>query len=314
MGDQSRAASAMEMAIANIGVNDYPAWWFDEAYYTELRDLAGIIAIAAEQGDTALVNTLLIRLNRLHLNTDDLNTQDKAWLLAAAAALNKNSQNVSLTLNGKPLSGLSLPAAFAPTPAQIAAGYVITNSSGRDLWRSFTVSGAPARALPAFARGYTLVKSYFSLDGKKLNPGRLRQNDRFIVSLSGSVADDDDHRTVLVDLLPAAWEIDAPITDDSTSYTFLGPLSATRVIEARDDRFVAAFDLGDNWTDGSDDSGDSSQDDSKPSLDSDQFHVAYLVRVVTPGHFTLPEAEVNDMYRPALMARTSSGATIADPR
>ena len=317
MGDQSRAASAMQMAVANIGVRDYPVWWFDEAYYTEQRDLAGIIAIAADEGDTTLVNTLLIRLNRLNLNTDDLNTQDKAWLLAAAAALNRNSQNIGLTLNGKPLTGLSLPAAFAPTPAQIAAGYVITNSSGRDLWRSFTVSGAPVRALPAFARGYTLKKTYFSLDGKPLNPSRLRQNDRFIVSLTGDVADDDDHRTVLVDLLPAAWEIDAPITDDSTSYSFLGPLSATRVIEARDDRFVAAFDLGDGWTDGSDnsgDSGDNSQGDSKPSLDSDQFHLAYLVRVVTPGHFTLPEAEVNDMYRPALMARTSSGATIADPR
>ncbi len=318
MGDQDRAASAMQMAVANIGVTDYPVWWFDETYYTEQRDLAGIIAIAAEQGDTKLVNTLLIRLNQLNLNTDDLNTQDKAWLLAAAAALNKNSQNISLTLNSKPLTGLSLPAAFAPTPAQITAGYVITNSSGRDLWRSFTVSGAPARALPAFARGYTLQKSYFSLDGKKLNPSHLRQNDRFIVSLSGDVSDDDDHRTVLVDLLPAAWEIDAPITDDSTSYSFLGPLSTTRVIEARDDRFVAAFDLGDNWTDDSDNSDDNSddnsQDDSKPSLDSDQFHVAYLVRVVTPGHFTLPEAEVNDMYRPALMARTLSGSTIADPR
>ena len=135
------------------------------------------------------------------------------------------------------------------------------------------MSGAPARALPAFANGYTLRKSYFSLAGAPLDPAHLRQNDRFIVSLSGISTDGDDHRTALVDLLPAAWEIDVLITDDSTSYTFLGPLSTTRAIEARDDRFVAAFDLGDDWpnNDDANDDNDNSQDDSKPSLESDQF-------------------------------------------
>lgn len=308
MGDKGRSDSAFQMATANIGVTDYPVWWFDDAYYTQQRDLAGMIAIAADTGDSDLANSLLTKLTTLKISPDDLNTQDKAWLLAAATALNKNAPAITLTLNAKPVN-LSLPAAFSPTNAQIAAGYDIKNTSSKDLWRTFTITGAPAVALPAISQGYTLQKTYFNLDGSALDPTHLRQNDRFIVALSGQVNDQDDHRTVIVDLLPAGWEIDAPITDDSTDYGFLGPLSQTRVIEARDDRFVAAFDLGSGWANSPD-----STDDSKPALDSDAFQVAYLVRVVTPGAFTLPEAEINDMYRPALMARTASSHTTITPR
>jgi hypothetical protein len=79
--------------------------------------------------------------------------------------------------------------------------------------------------------------------------------------------------------------------------------------EARDDRFVAAFDLGkelNRWFE--------AQDDSKPHLAANSFRVAFLVRVITPGHFVLPEAVVEDMYRPELMARTAAGETTAEPR
>jgi uncharacterized protein YfaS (alpha-2-macroglobulin family) len=38
------------------------------------------------------------------------------------------------------------------------------------------------------------------------------------------------------------------------------------------------------------------------------------VRVVTPGNFALPEAEVNDMYHPAEMARTAAAHTSITPR
>ena len=81
------------------------------------------------------------------------------------------------------------------------------------------------------------------------------------------------------------------------------------VAEARDDQFVAAFKLGKE---------DSHQTNRyfvrNPGLSDDAFHVAYVVRVVTPGAFTLPEAVVEDMYRPSMMARTESSQTIADPR
>ena len=146
----------------------------------------------------------------------------------------------------------------------------------------------------------------------------MRQNDRVVVELHGTVTGDmteggANHRTVIVDMLPAGWEIEAPVVND-TQYGFLGPLSATRVREARDDRFVAAMDFGEDLTTWrvaavEDDTDDKDNDDKKPRLEDDEFRVAYVARAITPGHFTLPEAVVQDMYRPGFMARTRAGMT-----
>jgi uncharacterized protein YfaS (alpha-2-macroglobulin family) len=99
------------------------------------------------------------------------------------------------------------------------------------------------------------------------------------------------------------------VDDTNKAYGFLGALTNPHVTEARDDRFVAAFTLGH----------DASQRfnryfAAKQTLPEAAFQLAYVVRVVTPGNFTLPEAVVEDMYRPSMMARTDSGQTSADPR
>ena len=37
------------------------------------------------------------------------------------------------------------------------------------------------------------------------------------------------------------------------------------------------------------------------------FTVAYVVRAVSPGHYVLPQAIVEDMYRPDRFGRTATG-------
>ncbi len=58
--------------------------------------------------------------------------------------------------------------------------------------------------------------------------------------------------------------------------------------EFRDDRFAAAFD--------------------RTNSDTAVFTVAYVVRAVSPGDYVLPQAEVEDMYRPDRFGRTGTGA------
>jgi alpha-2-macroglobulin len=89
----------------------------------------------------------------------------------------------------------------------------------------------------------------------------------------------------------------------------LGALTNPHVTEARDDQFVASFNLGNE-----DPHQTSRYFARNTALPNDAFHLAYVVRVVTPGTFRLPEAVVEDTYRPSTMARTESGQTIADPR
>ena len=63
--------------------------------------------------------------------------------------------------------------------------------------------------------------------------------------------------------------------------------------EFRDDRFSAAFD--------------------RTKSDPAVFTVAYVVRAVSPGKYVLPQAYVEDMYRPDRFGRTSTGTVEVAP-
>ncbi len=62
------------------------------------------------------------------------------------------------------------------------------------------------------------------------------------------------------------------------AYPWLGLVTAVSVAEARDDRFVTAFDLGDRYID----------PEGKRKTFNPPFSVAYLVRAVTPGSLRAP--------------------------
>jgi Large extracellular alpha-helical protein len=73
----------------------------------------------------------------------------------------------------------------------------------------------------------------------------VRQNDRVVVSLAGRNLDGNYHEVALLDLLPAGFEIESVVNDETVkSFPFLPKITPTRISEARDDRFFAAFDLG----------------------------------------------------------------------
>jgi hypothetical protein len=102
----------------------------------------------------------------------------------------------------------------------------------------------------------------------------------------------------LIDLLPAGLEIEQALTsDDAKLYPFLGKLSDTSMADKRDDRFVAAFNLGSSYR----------PRNQKTPEPLPQFHIAYVARAVTVGRFVLPAAMAQDMYAPAITARTAMG-------
>jgi uncharacterized protein YfaS (alpha-2-macroglobulin family) len=309
MGDNARARESFRMALQNIGIRNRPSSWSDTSYYSEVQDTAGLLAAAAEVGNDEVTQNALERLKRITPTAEKLNTQEKAQILSAAHALSKRKNDSALVVNGKPLGPRTLPIAFSPTPAELTAGFTVANAGPKDVWRTIVIRGAPIIAPPATSLGYSLEKEYLSPGGEKIDPTRVRQNDRFLVSIKGSSSDYETHQTVLVDPLPAGWEIEATVaqpeqasaSDDDISsedtsakqqYAFLGELTKPTAVEARDDRFVAAFNIGPT-----------------PS----RFHLAYVVRVVTPGTFALPEAVVEDMYRPSVMARTDAWKTDIHP-
>jgi uncharacterized protein YfaS (alpha-2-macroglobulin family) len=130
---------------------------------------------------------------------------------------------------------------------------------------------------PASSNGMKLMRIYYTLDGKPADPAQVEQNTRLVVVLTASrEGNDQTGNFLLVDRLPAGLEIENPTlvaTGNTGSLSWLTDLTDVTYSEFRDDRFVAAF--------------------------TDQSaKLAYIVRAVAPGHYALPGATVEDMYRP----------------
>jgi uncharacterized protein YfaS (alpha-2-macroglobulin family) len=155
------------------------------------------------------------------------------------------------------------------------------------------------------------------MDGQPIDPNNLRQNDRFVVLINGTVKDRYPHQCVITDMLPAGWEIEGPLKgrsensdDDDTALPFLGSTTPARSISVGDDRFIAAFNIDTNNVQESIDT-----DGPNPhALPAGAFRFAYSVRAVTPGHFLRPETVVQDLYQPTKTARTAAGTTTIAPR
>ena len=219
-------------------------------------------------------------------------------MLRAAFALTRQKMPLNITVNGAPAQPRAGAVRVAPSLQQLGAGIAFANRGDAGVWRTSSVAGTPAAALPAAASGMTLSKSIWTMAGAPADGGALHQNDRVIIEVSGTLPSNLYRQMGLIDLLPAGLEIEQALTpDDAKLYPFLGKLSETSMADKRDDRFVAAFSVGSAYR----------PRNPKVPEPAPQFHIAYVARAVTVGRFVLPAATAQDMYAPAITARTSMG-------
>jgi uncharacterized protein YfaS (alpha-2-macroglobulin family) len=318
LGDRPRAVHAFDIAEASLPKeHDALAWRVGDFYRTQLRDTAAMISLAAEIGDKPRVRRLLAALDRIDARTDRLTTQEQAWLVIAAGVLLESAGSASISVNG-----VDQPKAAVVSLKRDVEGLqdlAVRNTGTQTLTRVVSVRGLPASAPPADSRHVTIAKSVTAADGSAVDLGHLVQNQRLVVHLLGNVDDDSYHQSMLVDPLPAGFEIErvvpAPKPSEGNGLPWLGAITPTRIAEKRDDRFMAALDFGGLPADNGDTSGEADGQEKKTApLDPRHFNLAYVVRVVSPGRFVLPAASIRDMYRPDVEARTEVGAvTIGAP-
>ena len=177
-----------------------------------------------------------------------------------------------------------------------------------------SVIGAALTPEPAASKGFTIERTYYTLDGKKVDlasatggTSQLEQNDRLVVVLKVE-ATETGGRILLVDRLPAGLEIENPRLVDSGDVKTLDWLKTT----------LQAASTPSSATTASSPPSTSSAERRPPrpaQCDGDEEQrspasgatVAYIVRAVTPGSFVHPAATVEDMYRPDRFARTAAG-------
>jgi hypothetical protein len=170
----------------------------------------------------------------------------------------------------------------------------VKNKGTAAVWAVITVQGSPINEPPSMENGFTVQRQWYSTGGDPLPADKAVQGDMIVVTLEGEVEQGKDFQALLVDLLPAGFEIEKPIEQGDKAFAWLDNLTSNRYMDARDDRFVAAF-----------------ATDQLPGVSRfsklNRFRAAYLVRAVTPGTYTLPPVEVEAMYKPEYRARSGAG-------
>ncbi|HEY7687856.1 MAG TPA: alpha-2-macroglobulin family protein, partial [Dongiaceae bacterium] len=287
MGDQARASEAFRFALVRLdrerrSVRDYG---------TSLRDLAAVVTLMLESGIGGEDPMPLVeRLAGLQFGSSYLSTQEQAWLIMAAKSVAEHrSSNITVSLNGVPQAPRDTPLNLKPTEAELATGLKVANAGDGSLWSVTTLMGSPEKPQPAMAEGFTLSRRFYTLAGEEVKIDKVKQTDMLVVLLEGSTDSYVEHQALVVDLLPAGFEVENARLADAQSVsqlTWISDLTPTVYTEFLDDRFVAAVDLG---------------------YGRRNFRVGYLVRAVTPGVYSLPPAEVEDMYQPQYRARTAMG-------
>ncbi|MFC0283733.1 alpha-2-macroglobulin [Camelimonas abortus] len=293
LGDRVRAAAAFARAAEALAAGRDDGWRPD--YGSRLRDGAALIALAMEAGmDGATVQKAVAVVDGARAVTARPSTQENAWLLMAAMAMEKESRRLRLSVDGAERSGplfASLDAAALAKPVRIV------NTGDVPAQLVITVSGNPSAPEPPLARGYRIERGYYRLDGTRVDPARVRQNERLVVMLRITEQETRDARLLVVDHLPAGLEIENPKLVDGAALPAFAFADADRVepaaTEYRDDRFVAAYE----------------RRQGQPAF----INVGYVVRVASPGAFVHPPAVVEDMYRPDRFGRTASGMMTVEP-
>jgi len=288
LGDRARAERVYAAALESIPVQ--PALELGRVDYgSALRDSAALVTLAGENGGPrpTIINAVA-RVEAARGLTPYTSTQENAWLVLAARALAKEGIRVSLDVAGEAHPG---PLYRNFRTGDLLGGPVkVTNTGDANLQAVVTVTGAPVTPEPAADRGFKIERTYYTLDGEKADVAKVKQNQRFAVVLKITEPQPKFARVIVADYLPAGFEIDNPrLVSSGDTGTLPWIENAVEPVnsEFRDDRFSAAFD--------------------RKSGDPAIFAVAYVVRAVSPGRYVVPQAYVEDMYRPDRFGRTGTG-------
>ena len=292
MGDRSRAFSAFEAAEEALGYQNT-----GDYYQTPLRDLAGVIALAAEADFNEIASRLAEKLGEDAPDPSEFSTQEKAFALLALNAMNDGGEDYRMIVEGLG-NGNNNDRRYQLSADQATSDVSFTlGPHGASMFRTVMVRGAPDSPPPAVSSDLRVTKNIRTLQGGDVDLSGIDQGDQLVVTVKITPEQRRTNPVIVADLLPAGFEIETVLKpadgarEDGTDgvFAWAGEIDEAKTAEARDDRFVAAIDVRD-----------------------EPVRLAYVVRAVTPGEFVMPGVNAEDMYRPSVFARSTPGRITID--
>jgi uncharacterized protein YfaS (alpha-2-macroglobulin family) len=292
LGDRARAGKIFSAALSALEAERGEGLSRPD-YGSRLRDAAALLALLAEAnlasgdmpGDGIARASAAIDAARAARSATS--TQEMNWMTIAAEALAEHAALATFTVDGQPTKG-PLYRRWSDA-ALLGKSITLANTGSNTAQLVTTVSGAPIETDPPVANGYAIERSFYKLDGTKIDLKSIAQNERVVVALKVTESEARYARLLIVDRLPAGLEIDNPALVDGGSIEAFSWLSTDvpTHTEYRDDRFVAAFD--------------------RAPGQSAFINIAFVARAVAPGRYVHPPATAEDMYAPERYGRTAFG-------
>ena len=286
-GETERAAIGFEAAISALpreGIDLYR-----DDFGSRLRDSAGVTdyVVTASVSDQ-LNSDAVSALKSAQRKSAGQSTQDMAWMLLAANALNQSAEEARISVRGDESAGRLAWSLTGDELANEDAQVINNGASPTNLLVS--VAGQPMTPEPAGGKDYAVERSLYDLDGNLIDPSAVPVNTRLAVVVTVRALTDQPGRLMVVDRLPAGLAIDNPRlvrSGDLGGLSFLSSVSQPEHTAFHSDRFEVAVDQN--------------------RQNGRELTFAYLARAATPGEFAHPPASVEDMYRPERRATTETG-------
>src|SRR5690606_6424707 len=136
---------------------------------------------------------------------DHTSTQEQTWMLLAARAMDSDP-SIALEIDGLAHAG-RFSRRIAGEALQ-ASPIRLLNRGDRPVRAAITIAAAPEDAPPAGGTGFTIERSYYTLDGEPARITEARRNERYVVVLRMVEENAWPSRILVSDLLPAGLEID----------------------------------------------------------------------------------------------------------
>lgn len=297
-GDAKRARKAFDQALSITRDRHH---YYGE-YGSPIRDAAMSYYLLSTQAHrSGHADTWLIKLDEVMGDRPWLSTQERNALVLAGMQILKGSgqtwqANVTADKATTKIRADKL-MRYVHDAKTLAGGLRIEAVGDRPVFVNFLLNGYGKTAPPPESNILEIDRTYYDLKGEEISLRNLKTGDLVLVRLDVQT-DKRVSEALVVELLPAGWEPENQNLSTSFKLDEL-KVDGMRIEkwkehlrlaheEFRDDRYVAAIDVA-------------------PSRPATLF---YLARVVTPGVFQVPNAYVEDMYRPYIRALGDTVAPI----
>ncbi len=257
----------------------------DLYFMSALSEMAIVVNLFAE---VSANDSKVIEMARVLFDQADqkryLSTFEKASILRVATNLTALQKPTKLVVDGKEtLAQKGFQISYKKS--ELSQKQTITNKSKDPVLYYLSASGEPKDPSKLPNEGFKIERALYTLDGTPADLSNIKPGDTFVVVFEGTLLHQGAHEVVVLDLLPAGFDIEEVnigwfLLEEKLSW--LKDLSYLLRVEKRDDRYFAITHM----------------DKIGP------FKMGYIVRAANPGKYIYPSTVVESMYHPELSARS----------